>query len=223
MLYVLSHRKPKALCLARFIACSVPKWNISFCNSLVSYITLAAQVGPGDPTSCISEHHQSCTKLVTLIEIIWLHRILFFFLFFFLLVQCVITFIWHYKSVSHVISNFNAFKLSGLFWGFERLWGAQDSFAHALCLLHSPVPAEGYHPSWPGLHVAVKLKSEHPQTHVEPPSWAADVEWIRLVSLQTAKGKEKRQSLNPSLLDYVQTGASCFSFLFSTSIRDLDL
>lgn len=54
MLYVLSHRKPKTLCLARFIAYSVPKWNISFCNSLVSYIILAAQVGPEGPTSCIS-------------------------------------------------------------------------------------------------------------------------------------------------------------------------
>lgn len=32
---------------------------------------------------------------------------------------------------------------------------------------------------------------------------------------------KKRQSLNPSLLDHVQTEASCFPFLLS-SIKDLD-
>lgn len=52
------------------------------------------------------------------------------------------------------------------------------------------MPAEDYNLSWPGLYVAVKLKSGHPKTYLEPPSWAAGIEQIRLVSLQTANGKE---------------------------------
>lgn len=118
----------ESLCLDRFIAGSAPKWNISFCNSLVSYIILTARVGPGDLTSCISEHHESCTKLVTFVEITWLHRISsFFFPFFFLFelffASCsvchlslyIYAFICHYKSVIHVISNLKSSYLTALF------------------------------------------------------------------------------------------------------------
>lgn len=87
------------------------------------------------------------------------------------------------------------------------------------------MPDEDCHPSWPGLYVAVKLKSEHPRTHLEPPSWAADIEWIRLESLQAANGKEEtifesftvRLCPNWSLL-------FPFSLLHKfESIKDLDL